>query len=467
MIVAALLCSCSKKPNLQERQDNKVSSGGWAMTGSISFRYAVYILPGGGKDPSVVLREELTEKYSQFKRVEQIPKDPQEMVVCAFLQKDVRTRYAPPNLKSLQYFGYGLSGDQAQALQRAEKALILDFAHPKRHVWAALKTANSLVEDIARRTGGLVWDAETRQVFTPDAWHEKRLALWVEEIPDVSSQTVIHIYNDGEYERAITLGMIKVGLPDVFVEDVSWSSEGDAGKLINVFCQAISEGAPFTAAGVFKLDLSAIKNSKVPDAQRKSLKANAAGQACLSLKQGKGEEGDPENRLIQITPDKYSGPDVHAKQADLLDSFFGWDDAINYVHHNDEVLAASRKARAELPKLHSAFDAGLRPGEFIQVKAPFETPDEGKEWMWVEITGWKGSKIKGLLENEPANVPNLHTGQMVEVQQEEVFDYIRTYPDKHTEGNTTGEIIRKMVEGDGNKPTPGRSQQPVAVDCGS
>ena len=63
--------------------------------------------------------------------------------------------------------------------------------------------------------------------------------------------------------------------------------------------------------------------------------------------------------------------------------------------------------------------------------------------MWVEVTSWKGDKIKGLLQNEPYNVPTLHSGQIVEVSQTSVFDYIRRYADGKMEGNETGKIIEK------------------------
>ena len=42
------------------------------------------------------------------------------------------------------------------------------------------------------------------------------------------------------------------------------------------------------------------------------------------------------------------------------------------------------------------------------MKAPFATPNGDREWMWVEISSWKDDKIKGLLENEPLNIPSLH-----------------------------------------------------------
>ena len=97
-----------------------------------------------------------------------------------------------------------------------------------------------------------------------------------------------------------------------------------------------------------------------------------------------------------------------------------------------------------MPGLQRDFNAGLQPGELIEVKAPFKTPDGGNEWMWVEISSWKGNLIRGVLKNEPFNIPDLHSGQVVEIWQGDVFDYIREYPDKRREGNTTGDILEKM-----------------------
>jgi len=45
--------------------------------------------------------------------------------------------------------------------------------------------------------------------------------------------------------------------------------------------------------------------------------------------------------------------------------------------------------------------------------------------MWVAVTTWKDNKIKGLLQNEPSEIPSLHAGQTDEVREEDVFDYIR------------------------------------------
>jgi len=414
------------------------------MADSIRFEYAVYMLPVYSKDSSVVLQQALTKKFTQLRLVAEIPKDPREMVVWARTQKNVRKEYAPPSMEDLHYSGVGISPQQARALQKSQEAFVLQFAHPKQNVWIALHTANLLIEELARETGGLVWDAETRKVFSPDAWHESRLKSWTEDVPDISSQTILETYKKDELVRAITLGMKKVGLPDVVMDDLPWASEHEVGDLINLFCQSMAEGVVFDKSGKFSLDLRAIKNSEVRDTQLKSVKGNFVGVAHLSLKPGVREEGDPKNRLIQLTADRYVGNDAPAKQDRMLGCFFGWEDKVTPVQHNEELLEESRKERAKLPGLQKDFNAGLQPGEFIQVKAPFKTPDGGNEWMWVEVTSWKGNLIRGTLENQPFNVPNLHAGQVVEVWQGDVFDYLRQYPDKRREGNTTGEIIGKI-----------------------
>ena len=416
------------------------------MSGYIRFEYAIYYLPQPTDDPIRAIEHLVAQHFSTAKIVAELPDKPTEKCLRARLEVDVRGKYVPPDLKSLGYFGRGLTREQAEALQESKQALILDFAHPKKEVWSGIRTANAIVSRLAHEGGGLIWDEETREVFTPDSWDAKRITSWTDEVPDVSDHTVIHAYRKDEYVRAITLGMAKLGLPDVVIEDFSWSANRNMGHLINLFAQAMAEGALLPDNAAFALDLRAIKNAKVREPQVKSLKANATAIARLTLKKGKWEEGDPRNRLIEVGFDGYPGPDLHAKQEKLLGELFGWEDATTPVRHTEDLLAASRKAKEKLPALREAFQKGLAPGEFIQVKAPFRVPTGGNEWMWVEVTAWTGSEIKGLLKNEPFNIPNLHGGQEVTVLQDDVFDYIRRRADGTQEGNETGKIIERQSQ---------------------
>jgi uncharacterized protein YegJ (DUF2314 family) len=165
--------------------------------------------------------------------------------------------------------------------------------------------------------------------------------------------------------------------------------------------------------------------------------------------------------LIELSGELYSGPDPHARQDNMLSSLFGWGDLARNVEHTPEVLAERDRERAKLPALHKAFDSGLQPGEYIQVKAPFTIPEGGHEWMWVEITHWSRKTIVGILQNEPVEIRALHAGQIVQVQEDDVFDYIRSYPDKHTEGNTTGKILERLESMP--RSAPAHAEMP---DCG-
>ena len=211
-----------------------------------------------------------------------------------------------------------------------------------------------------------------------------------------------------------------------------------------MFAQSLAEEPTIAFPGDFDLEFKAIKNAKVREPQVTTLKPNATGVALLKLKKGTWEEGDPKNRLVEITFDRGRGPDIHAKQDQVLSAAFGWEDRATLVKNNEELEAASRQARTKLPRLQAEFKKGLPPGEFIEVKAPFSTPSGGIEWMWVEVITWDGDKISGLLKNEPFNIPTRHGGQSVEVSESKVFDYLRRHADGTTEGNETSKIIEKL-----------------------
>jgi len=54
--------------------------------------------------------------------------------------------------------------------------------------------------------------------------------------------------------------------------------------------------------------------------------------------------------------------------------------------------------------------------------------------------------LRGSSQDEPRNVSDLKSSQIVEVDQAKLFDYIRKLPDGTSEGNGTAEVIRKMQE---------------------
>ncbi|MDM3871712.1 DUF2314 domain-containing protein [Porticoccus sp. W117] len=357
--------------------------------------------------------------------------------------RDLKNQLPPPDMQTLSYFGRGLSRQEAEELQQAELAIVLTAAYPIEQNIKHLKALNNFSHRLATENGGYLWDSETRELFTPDVWKVQRLDAWHGDIPLAHQHTVIHAYQDTDYVRAITLGMAKFGLPDIVVNKFSWSSNRSMGNLINIVAQSLAEGVVPEADGRLTLNIDQLADTPFKKEMLESLLDNAERQVTLSIASGKWEEGDPQNILLELTFHDIEGRDLHAKQEALLSRLFGWEDSIVYVEQNKQIEAASNRAKEKLSLLKEAFNKGLNPGEYILLKAPFETPDGGTEWMWVEVITWRDDSIKGLLKNEPFKIPDLHGGAEVTVSQKDIFDYIWNRADGSREGNETGELIQK------------------------
>ncbi len=409
------------------------------------FEYAVYIIDPSVTDTEKILKEIAGDKYKFLIRLDKPRKD-----ISFFMVKtitDVQKEYAPPSPEALQHFGRGLSKEQAEKMQDSSSVIMIDFAFPIEKRADGMLAAAELMEKLAEKTKGIIWDEETRECFTAESWKKDRIETFDKGIPDVPRNITIHAYKNGEYIRAITLGMVKFGLPDIVVNDFPWSLNKSVGNLINAFAQQLYETGTIVKKGEFDLDLQGIKHDGARKRYLNGLYDNSTKKASLGLVEGKLEEGDPENRLFEIVFDKYKGKDKIEKMEDMTTKLWGSEDSISYVKHNDEILAASKKAKEKIPAIQEAFSKGLAPGEYYMVKSPFLTPDKGTEWMWVEIVSWKEKdKIIGILKNQPFNIPTLKAGAEVQIKVSEIFDYIHKKPDGTSEGNETGALIEKYSE---------------------
>ncbi|MEL7298210.1 MAG: DUF2314 domain-containing protein [Pseudomonadota bacterium] len=410
------------------------------------YQYALYLLPDAEGDPRETLNDLVTEQFSDFMIVDDIDGPPTEPMLIPTLISDVGNTYTPPDLQFIGYFGHGLTREQALAVQDSERALVIDIGYPARLTETAFPQVMALMAAVAVKHDGLIWDEASREIFTPQAWREERMETWNDGVPDAQDHIAIHAYKDGEYVRAITLGMEKFGLPDFVVNDFPWSSERGMATLINLVTQTLIEGGDFNDDFSLDIDIEAIKHAEVRDGFLRSLLDNAEPRINLKFRPEEPEQGDPDNFILAIQFDVAEGDTLQEKQEVLLDTLFGSEDSVTYVKHDAEILAARDAARAKLPQLRNDFNNGFAPGEFIFVKAPFKTTDGGNEWMWVEVIEWKGDRIRGLLQNDPFHVPELRAGAEVVVEMGDVFDYILQRADGTSEGNETGRIMRKYEE---------------------
>ncbi|UCV03037.1 DUF2314 domain-containing protein [Dechloromonas denitrificans] len=411
---------------------------------AVGFAIGLYYLKMPGTDPVKASRTLAADKRFALKVVDKLDKTAQsQALLSANFSSNVTKEYAPPSIESLRYFGRGLSQEQALALQKAPRALILGFAHPSQQKTSGLRRAEEFILELAKQEDAIIWDDETREAFTPEAWEKTRLRTWEGGIPDVSKQIVIHAYSNAGRTRAISLGMARFGLPDLVINDTVWSLNRPLGNAINALAQQLVEAGPPDDKGALNLKIAGLRHVGLRKSLSEGILSGGKGEGRLLLLETMAEAGDPDNALAVLSFDSYPGRDATEHQTNFVIALFGTQpDEVVYTKHDAALRAASTHARAQLPGLQKAFVRGFAPGEHLLVKAPFTTRDSGQEWMWIEVTEWNGDQVKGMLRSDPRNVPGLKAGQMVGAKQSELFDYLRVFPDGRTEGNETSKLLK-------------------------
>jgi uncharacterized protein YegJ (DUF2314 family) len=396
-------------------------------------QFAVYAMPGKTVDLKRVAEKVRKGKYAYLKPIADLGKDVKSIPVPGvhFDTPDIKT-YAPPDPQALGYFGRGLTTEQVEAVQKSPGVLVMSFSADRENLAKVHQDALEMTAVIAEKAGGLAWDEHTRELYTPEAWLQ-RARKKVGDPENLPSHVTIHGYRDGKLVRLVTLGMDKFGLPDLAVNQVSAMLSKSMSHLINSTAMLMSKRGKLEKEGEFLVDVKEL--GEKPD-------EGAEGRVTLTLAWGTPHQGDAPNRLIDIV---FPGPasSLQERQDKVVYALFGKADSITHQEHDTELLAASERARKKLPALKAAFAKGFPRLETLMVKAPFASSQGDNEWMWVEVVGWEGNKISGILQNDPYYVEGLKAGARVEVSQASVFDYIHVKADGTRVGNETGQIMMR------------------------
>lgn len=92
--------------------------------------------------------------------------------------------------------------------------------------------------------------------------------------------------------------------------------------------------------------------------------------------------------------------------------------------------------------MKARFQSGLKPGQVLFVKHGFQTAGQSSEYIWVAVNRWAGSKGAGHVANEPHDVPNLGEGDLIELDEADIFDWMLQLSDDRLEGGYTEEVVR-------------------------
>lgn len=240
-----------------------------------------------------------------------------------FSPKNGTKDFLPPTIQSLHYFGRGLSNIQAKSLQVAPRVLVIGFAYPSAQKLTKLKMAEELILALAKHDDVIIWDEETREAFTKDSWDSFRLKSWQDQLPDVSKHTVIHSYDDNGSTRAISLGMGRLGLPDLVIENTVWSLNNALGETINAINQQMVEGAEPDNNGFFQINISSIHHEIVRKKILATVIKNGIAKGKVKLLQTQPKEGDPDNFLLSLNFEGPSSQQLTERQVNFVSTVFG------------------------------------------------------------------------------------------------------------------------------------------------
>lgn len=397
----------------------------------VSFEFALYFAPKPTADPEQALAQLLDQEF----------KSRGEHLTVRHKWSPIDD-YTPPSPESFRYMAVGLETSDGAAMAESERVFVLGFEATRANLLRANREANILTHRLAELTNGLPWDEECRLVYSRAAWHEKRVASWQGDIPDVRGHVNVHAYRNPDLVRIITLGMRKFGLPDLVIAQSPSGKSRPAGNTINACAQRLIEGQR-PDNGRFELVLKEVSHAKVRDYLLANPLKGATGRSSLRLNQTPQEEGDPHNSLLALEFPDAEGRTPLEKQASALAALYGAEDEI--IHHKSgdaAMKAASEKARRDFLAKVPSFRQGMKPNERVIVKAPFVIGEQ-TEYMWVEVTGWQATKLEGVLMNDSYFDEKLRVGRRLTVPFADVFDYVHYKPDGTEEGNETGKVLKE------------------------
>ena len=284
-----------------------------------------------------------------------------------------------------------------------------------------MNESDQLIVELAEAVHGFILDWETREIFAPKKWREQRVDSWKKDLPEVKDHTVAHFYKANDSHRIVTLGMSKFGLPDLCIPNMLVRSSSDMSELLKVLAQALVEKKKLEEPGKITL---------------------AKEKISLKLVVGIPQEGDSENLMEVVFPGANSET-LYEREKKVLDQLLGPTDTVIPAANDPKLVELSKKAKKELSLLAPRFQKGIPDLESLHVKAEFKKSGGDTEYLWIQVTRWKGKKITGILVNKPVLVRGLKIGSEVTVDQGSVFDYIYHRADGSEVGDETGEYLSR------------------------
>jgi uncharacterized protein YegJ (DUF2314 family) len=296
-----------------------------------------------------------------------------------------------------------------------------------------LRAADAIALEAARKAHGWVLDEMSGVGYTAEqfATHVPGDAV------DVRKTIVIHsVRGDDGMPFLDTMGMSKLGLPELRVGTAASSDVRSMARLINATAQHLSAHPETSVPGTLNVDFASLPGDwELAEIRKRGGTAKIAWHVRWVAEDGLQD--------LELVPGTGSGAE---DAATLIDNCLGKvSDPLTTVGDDvqAELDAAAEHARKDLVALRSHFAHGVPDKEELSIKAPFDAEDGRTEWMWVDVLAWKGDTFSGTLDNDPEWVHSIRRGSKVSVPLAQVADYVHVHADGTRSGQYSVEILEK------------------------
>jgi uncharacterized protein YegJ (DUF2314 family) len=131
----------------------------------------------------------------------------------------------------------------------------------------------------------------------------------------------------------------------------------------------------------------------------------------------------------------------------LKEMFSGEAGNVKSVSSEDaEMNAAIQQAQDTLPLFITALQSPKPTQTQFLIKAKFPYDHDGIEHMWISDGSFDGTQFEGVLANEPIDVKEIHLGDHVAIQKEEVSDWMIIDNGRLMGGFTIHVLRRRMTD---------------------
>jgi uncharacterized protein YegJ (DUF2314 family) len=412
-----------------------------------SFRLVLFHLPRPAQSIPPLVPELLRQRFPSFHLINE-NQEAAGIPAMRVLELPVSDYPLPPG-EWMELAARGLTPREQAGLASSELVTVLEF-HTVPPALEAMRQAHLLALELARTHGGLLWDEEAGEFFSPEGLRAWRLDGWVGGEPLMERHfNSLFLQEEDHTARLVTAGLMKFGLPELEMRHIPGAEVSRAGMLINLVAQLLLEGTPVSEGGRLQVSIDALQYAPLREQLQRGLGRGATGGIVLALTPSEsGEEAEEEGPLLELLFPESPGAGAAERRHAAMLELFGASYDVTPVEHDEELLAVSHRALDTLlVEVKPRFLRGLEQGERLFVKARFDTSAGGTEWMWVRVLEWKGQTLSGVLDSDPEDVPGLRSGSPVAVEEEALFDYLLARPDGSFEGNQTESLILERGAG--------------------